>query len=163
ARMAAQLEDTNRQLAVANERLRALSYIDGLTGVANRRRFDEALDEACKSARQSGAPLSLALIDLDPFKELNDTHGHQNGDDALRAVAARLRERGGAGGGLVARVGGEEFAWLLPGVPLEAAEAEAESVRLGIRAGAIRHATAPDGVVTASLGVAGSAGAALVP
>jgi diguanylate cyclase (GGDEF)-like protein len=163
ARMAAQLEDTNRQLAVANERLSALSYIDGLTGVANRRRFDEALDEACKSARQSGAPLSLALIDLDHFKELNDTQGHQNGDDALRAVAALLHQRAEARGGLVARVGGEEFAWLLPGVPLDAARAEAESFRVSVRDAAIRHSTAPDGVVTASLGVAGSAGAALEP
>src|SRR6185503_79675 len=72
-----------RELAIANERLRALSYIDGLTGVANRRRFDEALEEACNR----GTPLSLILIDLDHFKLLNDSHGHQIGDEALRTVA----------------------------------------------------------------------------
>jgi diguanylate cyclase (GGDEF)-like protein len=162
-RLAQQLEDANRQLAAANERLRALSYIDGLTGVANRRRFDEALDEACKTARQTGAPLSLALIDLDRFKELNDTQGHQNGDDALRAVAALLAERAHARGGLVARFGGEEFAWLLPGVPLELAKAEAESFRLSVRGAGIRHDSVPAGVVTASLGVAASSGPALLP
>jgi diguanylate cyclase (GGDEF)-like protein len=162
-RIAQQLEDANRQLAAANERLRALSYIDGLTGVANRRRFDEALDEACKAARQSGAPLSLALIDLDRFKELNDTQGHQNGDDALRAVAALLAERARARGGLVARFGGEEFAWLLPGVPLELAKAEAESFRLSVRDARIRHDGVAAGVVTASLGVAASSGPTLLP
>ncbi|HEV2722683.1 MAG TPA: two-component regulator propeller domain-containing protein, partial [Thermoanaerobaculia bacterium] len=157
-RIAAELENANRQLAVANERLRALSYIDGLTGVANRRRFDEALEEACRSARQSGAPLSLALIDLDHFNQLNDTQGHQNGDDALRAVAALLAERAASRGGLVARFGGEEFAWLLPGVPLERAKEEAESFRLRVRDAGIRHDGAAAGVVTASLGVAGSTG-----
>jgi diguanylate cyclase (GGDEF)-like protein len=162
-RIAAELEDTNRQLAVANERLSALSYIDGLTGVANRRRFDEALEEACKTARQLATPLSLALIDLDHFKQLNDTHGHQNGDDALRAVAALLQRRAQSRGELVARFGGEEFAWLLPGVPLDVAKAEAESFRLSVRAAAIRHDAAANGVVTASLGVAGSAGATLLP
>ncbi|HKS25731.1 MAG TPA: two-component regulator propeller domain-containing protein [Thermoanaerobaculia bacterium] len=162
-RLAQQLEDANRQLAAANERLRALSYIDGLTGVANRRRFDEALDEACKTARQTGAPLSLALIDLDRFKELNDTQGHQNGDDALRAVAALLAERARARGELVARFGGEEFAWLLPGVPLELARAEAESFRLSVRGAGIRHDGVAAGVVTASLGVAASSGPAVLP
>jgi diguanylate cyclase (GGDEF)-like protein len=161
--IAAELEEANRQLAAANERLRALSYIDGLTGVANRRRFDEALDEACRNARQAGTPLSLALIDLDRFKELNDSQGHQNGDDALRAVAALLAERAQSRGGLVARFGGEEFAWLLPGVPLELAKAEAESFRLSVRDAGIRHDRAAAGVVTASLGVAGSAGPALLP
>ena len=162
-RIAAELEDANRQLAAANERLRALSYIDGLTGVANRRRFDEALDEACRNARQTGTPLSLALIDLDHFKELNDSQGHQNGDDALRSVAALLAERARSRGGLVARFGGEEFAWLLPGVPLESAKAEAESFRLSVRGAAIRHDRVAAGVVTASLGVAGSSGPSLLP
>jgi diguanylate cyclase (GGDEF)-like protein len=155
-RIAGELEDTNRQLAVANVRLRALSYVDGLTGVANRRRFDEALEEACSAA--DGEPVSLVLIDLDHFKRLNDSQGHQDGDEALRAVAALLAERTDSRGGLAARFGGEEFAWLLPGVPLDAAKAEAEGLRQTIRAAAIRHAGVKGGVVTASMGVASNEG-----
>jgi diguanylate cyclase (GGDEF)-like protein len=131
-------------------RLRALSYVDGLTGVANRRRFDEALEEACAT----GDPVSLVLIDLDHFKRLNDMQGHQDGDEALRVVAALLAERTDARGGLAARFGGEEFAWLLPGVALDEAIAEAETFRRMVREARIRHDGADDGIVTASLGVA---------
>jgi diguanylate cyclase (GGDEF)-like protein len=159
-RIAGELEDTNRQLAVANVRLRALSYVDGLTGVANRRRFDEALEEACATAAEQGEPLSLVLIDLDHFKRLNDSQGHQDGDEALRAVAALLAEQTETRGGLAARFGGEEFAWLLPGVPLEAAKAEAEAFRKKVREAAIRHDGVECGVVTASLGVAAIPGTA---
>jgi diguanylate cyclase (GGDEF)-like protein len=162
-RMAGELEDTNRQLAVANERLRALSYIDGLTGVANRRRFDEALADACAAANETGAPLSLILLDLDHFKRLNDSHGHQYGDEALRAIAAMLAKRTAARGGLVARVGGEEFAWLMPGVPLDAAKAEAEAFRVTVRDAAVRHDGAEQGIVTASLGVAAANGNGVAP
>lgn len=151
ARKNEELAHLASQLAAANERLRALSYVDGLTGVANRRRFDEALEEACRAAARQGAPLSLVLLDLDHFKQLNDAHGHQHGDEALRAVAALLAERTETRGGLVARFGGEEFAWLLPGVPLDTAIAEAESLRLKVR---------ESGVVTASLGVSSAAGTA---
>ena len=151
-RLAAQLEEANRQLTIANERLRALSYVDGLTGVANRRRFDEALNEACNQ----GGPVSLVLLDLDHFKKLNDSQGHQDGDEALRIVAALLAERTETRGGLAARFGGEEFAWLLPGVTLDAARSEAESLRLRVRDARIPHPASDSGVVTASLGVATS-------
>ena len=163
AHLAEALEDANRQLGVANERLRALSYLDGLTGVANRRRFDEALEEACGNARRAGTPLSLALIDLDHFKELNDTSGHMNGDDALRTVAGILAKRAESAGGLVARFGGEEFAWLLPGIPPEVAKQEAELFRLSVRNAGIRHAGVTAGFLSASVGVAGSSGTALQP
>ena len=143
--------------------LRAWSYIDGLTGVANRRRFDEALDEACSNARRTGTPLSLALIDLDHFKELNDTSGHLNGDDALRTVAKLLAKRAESTGGLVARFGGEEFAWLLPGVPPEVAIREAESFRLSVKDAGIPHAGVTAGVLSASVGVAFSNGSELQP
>lgn len=153
-RIAAELEDTNRQLAVANVRLRALSYVDGLTGVANRRRFDEALEEACAAASEQGEPVSLVLLDLDHFKQLNDTQGHQHGDEALRTVGALLAERTESRGGLAARFGGEEFAWLLPGVDLDAAKTEAEELRIVVRDARIRHDASENGIVTASLGVA---------
>lgn len=119
-------------------------YLDGLTGIANRRRFDEALEEACAT----DSPISLILIDLDHFKQLNDTQGHQDGDEALRAVAALLAERTESRGGLAARFGGEEFAWLLPGLNLDESMAEAETLRLTIRNAAIRHTTAAHAVVT---------------
>jgi diguanylate cyclase (GGDEF)-like protein len=153
-RIAAELEDTNRQLAVANVRLRTLSYIDGLTGVPNRRRFDEALEEACAAASEQREPVSLVLIDLDHFKKLNDTHGHQEGDEALRAVATLLHDGTESQGGLVARFGGEEFAWLLPGLTRDEARTEAEALRLRIRDARIPHAGSEHGIVTASLGVA---------
>jgi diguanylate cyclase (GGDEF)-like protein len=153
-RIAAELEDSNRQLAVANVRLRALSYLDGLTGVANRRRFDEALEEACAAALDHATPLSLILLDLDHFKRLNDTQGHQEGDEALRSVAALLAEQTDSRGGLAARFGGEEFAWLLPGLAIEAAAAEAEKLRVKIREARIRHDGSEYGFVTASFGVA---------
>lgn len=153
ARKTAELEDANRQLAVANVRLRALSYLDGLTGVANRRRFDEALEELC-----DGTPLALVLLDLDHFKKLNDSQGHQFGDEALRAVASVLAECTESRGGLAARFGGEEFAWLLPGLSLEEAKAEAEMLRIKVREARIRHDGSDHGIVTASLGVSATAG-----
>jgi diguanylate cyclase (GGDEF)-like protein len=144
-----------RMTAELNTRLRALSYVDGLTGVANRRRFDEALAEACRP----GAPVSLVLIDLDHFKNLNDAQGHLDGDEALRSVAALLAEETEAKGGLAARFGGEEFAWLLPGMTLDEAKAAAETLRIRIRKAGIRHHAADSGVVTASLGVSAGADA----
>jgi len=152
-RIAGELEKVNRQLEIANARLSALSYMDGLTGVANRRRFDEALEDACTAARKDGAPLSLVLIDLDHFKKLNDTQGHQNGDEALRTVASLLARRAETRGGLVARFGGEEFAWLLPGIRAAVAKAEAESFCLSVK---------ETGVITASAGVSSSEGAAAI-
>ena len=162
-RIAAELEDTNRQLAVANVRLRTLSYVDGLTGVANRRRFDEALEEACAMAGMDGSPVALVLLDLDHFKKLNDSQGHQDGDEALRVVAAILDEQTESRGGRAARFGGEEFAWLLPGLALEAAKAEAETLRTKVRDAGIRHDGLECGVVTASLGVSASAGVTATP
>jgi len=158
ARKNEELAHLARELETANARLRALSYVDGLTGVANRRRFDEALEEACITANKQGTPLSLVLIDLDHFKRLNDSQGHQIGDEALRSMASLLASRAESRGGLVARFGGEEFAWLLPGVPLDAAKAEAESFRLIVRDAAIRHDGVDSGIVTASLGVSANIG-----
>ena len=92
----------------------ALSYQDGLTGVANRRRFDEVLAAEWKKSRETGAPLSLVLGDIDLFKSYNDLHGHLQGDDCLKQVAASLKAVAARPGDLVARYGGEEFAILLP-------------------------------------------------
>ncbi|WP_217915816.1 GGDEF domain-containing protein [Miltoncostaea marina] len=140
-------------LAVANararERLVALATTDGLTGLANRRVFHERLAGEAARARRAGRPLSLVMIDLDHFKAVNDTHGHQAGDEVLRAMATRLRETSRAGD-VVARFGGEEMAWLLPDAAWADALEAAERLRSRIRGEPVGAA----GRVTASLGVA---------
>ena len=117
--------------------LMALSYQDGLTGVANRRRFDEVLAAEWKKSRETGAPLSLVLGDIDLFKSYNDLHGHLQGDDCLKQVAASLKAVAARPGDLVARYGGEEFAILLPDTTRSEALAMAEQclraiARIGI-------------------------------
>ncbi|RZS79446.1 diguanylate cyclase (GGDEF)-like protein [Motilibacter rhizosphaerae] len=128
-------------------RLRRAAQTDGLTGVANRRAFDEAMRREVLRAERSGAPLAVALVDLDHFKSINDTHGHAAGDDALKGAAAALQTTARAGD-LVARYGGEEFAVILTGTtPAQAVEA-VERFRRAV-------ATADTGVpVTCSIGVA---------
>jgi diguanylate cyclase (GGDEF)-like protein len=149
------VEERTRALAEANLRLERLSSLDGLTGVANRRRFDEALDVEWRRAARSGAPLSLAMLDLDFFKDFNDTNGHLAGDDHLRQVAKALFGALGRAGDLVARYGGEEFVVLLPGMGAAEAAAVAERLRASVEALALPHnASAVARVVTLSVGVA---------
>ncbi|MEW1956569.1 GGDEF domain-containing protein [Kineococcus sp. NPDC059986] len=112
-RAAAQTSSTVARTRLV-ERLRTAASTDGLTGVANRRALDEALAAAVEDARRSGGNLSVLLLDLDHFKALNDTHGHEAGDDALRAVGALLRTELPVGA-FAARYGGEEFCVVLPG------------------------------------------------
>ncbi|GAB7193515.1 hypothetical protein NUM3379_42250 [Kineococcus sp. NUM-3379] len=130
-------------------RLRAAADTDGLTGLVNRRAFDEALAGEFAQAAREHTEFSVALVDLDHFKRLNDTHGHLAGDDALRAVGRVLRGNLRSGGGTAARYGGEEFCVILPGTSREDAVAVAERIRRAVQ-------TMEDGPVpvTASLGVA---------
>ena len=116
-------------LETANQRLKRLVTIDALTGIANRRHFDRALDRELRRARREGLPLSLIFLDLDEFKRFNDTYGHARGDDVLRHVAQTLDETFRRGGDLVARYGGEEFAVILPGVDGRRAALYAERLR----------------------------------
>jgi diguanylate cyclase (GGDEF)-like protein len=137
------------------ELLQALSRRDGLTGLANRRHFDECLDREWKRALREKAPLSIIMCDIDFFKNYNDTYGHQKGDDCLRAVAGVFERDLHRPLDVAARYGGEEFILVLPGTPLPGALAVAESIRSGIEALAIPHASSSVGpVVTISLGVA---------
>lgn len=140
-------------LAIANTQARArlveLARTDPLTGLANRRAFDERLAAELARARRDGSPVSLALIDLDRFKRVNDLHGHAVGDAVLREVAGRLRDVA-RGTDLVARLGGEELAWLLPGTGLGAAMEAAERLGARIRGAPFGRA----GRQTASIGVA---------
>jgi diguanylate cyclase len=116
-------------LETANQRLKRLVAVDALTGIANRRHFDRALDRELRRARRERAPLSLIFLDLDEFKRFNDTYGHARGDEVLRRVAQTLDETFRRGGDLVARYGGEEFAVVLPGVDARRAGLYAERLR----------------------------------
>lgn len=116
-------------LETANQRLKRLVAVDALTGIANRRHFDRALERELRRARREQLPISLIFLDLDEFKRFNDTYGHARGDEVLRQVAQTLDETFRRGGDLVARYGGEEFAVILPGVDGRRAALYAERLR----------------------------------
>jgi diguanylate cyclase (GGDEF)-like protein len=116
-------------LETANRRLKHLVGVDALTGIANRRHFDLALEREVRRARRDAQPLSLVFLDLDEFKLFNDSYGHTHGDEVLRKVAQTLDETFRRGGDLVARYGGEEFAVVLPGVDGRRAGLYAERLR----------------------------------
>ena len=148
------LQRAHDELEVANEKLEELSLKDALTGVANRRRLQLALEDEWSRSRRRGSSLAFALIDLDHFKLLNDTRGHREGDRCLQAVARFLAGSLGRHSDLVARYGGEEFAILLPDTGLEGALQVAEQLRQGIEGLALPHLASPSGRLTASVGVA---------
>ena len=137
--------------------LRRWVYIDGLTGVANRRAFDERMSAESRRSLRDGVPLSVALIDVDHFKRYNDRYGHQAGDDCLRQVALHLRAELKRPGDLLARYGGEEFACVLPSTALPGGIVFAEHLRTLIEAvvaaGILHEASDVAPVVTASVGV----------
>ncbi|WP_232475876.1 GGDEF domain-containing protein [Flavisphingomonas formosensis] len=134
------------------DKLAHLSLVDALTGLPNRRRFDERLTDEWARVADGGPGLALLMIDIDHFKLLNDGLGHPMGDARLRAVAAALRGSLRRGGDLVARYGGEEFAAILPATSLADAAAMAEAMRAAVERLAL-STPAPAGVVTISIGV----------
>jgi diguanylate cyclase (GGDEF)-like protein len=135
--------------------LRALSLTDGLTGVANRRAFDERLDAEWRRCARAGLPMALILVDIDHFKLYNDHYGHQAGDGCLAQAAAAMRRAAGRPQDLVARYGGEEFAILLPQLNAGGAERVAAKLQAEMETLAIPHAVAPGrGLLTLSMGVA---------
>ncbi len=115
------------------------AMFDHLTGVANRRGFEEELDREWYRAMRDERVLSLVMADIDNFKLCNDTHGHAAGDRVLKAVAALLEKRIRRGADLVARIGGEEFAIILPDTDLNGAVTLAESISVGVRQLADSH------------------------
>ncbi len=132
----------------------SLAMVDDLTSLGNRRRLDHDLDQALHTASNAGLPIAFAMVDVDHFKQFNDTHGHSAGDDALRVVAgvmaANVRP-----GDVVYRYGGEEFSILLPGATAEEAGAVVERVRRAVEAAAIPgQETQPGGNLTISVGIA---------
>ena len=135
--------------------LKTMSYTDGLTGIANRRHFDERLEEECARCRRAGLGLSLFIIDIDFFKPYNDRYGHLQGDQCLREVAQTLAGVLQRPGDLVARYGGEEFAAILPATDHEGAMRMAEMMRQAVQARALEHKDSTVAAcVTVSIGVA---------
>lgn len=132
-RIADELAEEKAKLEEANERLERLALTDGLTGLPNHRHFQEELDRACRRAERDGNPVSLLMLDVDFFKQFNDTFGHPAGDEVLRRVAAILAESV-RGSDVPARYGGEEFAVILPNTDGEAALEVAERIRAAVEA-----------------------------
>jgi diguanylate cyclase (GGDEF)-like protein len=135
-----------------------LTLRDGLTGVANRRCFDETLQREWHRCERSGRSIALIMIDIDYFKKFNDQYGHQEGDACMKSIAEILSRCVGRPTDLVARYGGEEFAFLLPEQTLEGAKVVAQRILDAVRAAAIPHAKSPlaTRAVTVSLGAAAS-------
>ncbi|MCD1258592.1 diguanylate cyclase [Paenibacillus athensensis] len=142
-----------RRLEKQNSRLERLATQDALTGIANRRLFDDMLLHEWEQARQNGHPLALLMIDIDHFKLFNDTYGHLGGDECLRAVANALRRS--VRQGFLARYGGEEFALIAPGANAEAALETARLLVEAVRDEGLPHASSTVlNVVTVSIGCA---------
>ncbi|MFO7782984.1 MAG: diguanylate cyclase [Spirochaetia bacterium] len=149
------ISERTRELAAANDRLERISRTDGLTGIANRRYFDEAYEREWQHTVRQGSPIAAVLADIDYFKAYNDHCGHLEGDECLRRIAEVLEGAARRRTDLVARYGGEEFMILLPDAELETAEVAAEDLRRRIEKLAIPHPASPVGpVVTVSFGVA---------
>lgn len=143
-----------QQLESANQRLQRLVGLDGLTEVANRRRFDEYLHQEWQRLTRIQQPLSLILADIDHFKAYNDTYGHPAGDDCLRQVAQTMQRAVQRATDLVARYGGEEFAVILPHTSQEGARRVAANLQAQVQALQLPHrGSGVSAVVTLSLGV----------
>lgn len=153
---------TQLTLKFQTDLMRKLVFLDGLTGVFNRRYFDQQLNIEMARAVRAQSPLSLIMIDVDFFKRFNDHYGHQAGDDCLRRIALTLKESLRRPADLVARYGGEEFACILPDTAFADAMAIARELEQSVRHNAIPHADSDAAsVVTISQGVAGYGGQAL--
>jgi diguanylate cyclase (GGDEF)-like protein len=149
------VKERTRELEQANQMLARFSYLDAVTGIANRRNFDDGLELEWRRLHREGGPLSLVMVDIDHFKAYNDTYGHHNGDECLQAVAQALRRALHRPGDLCARYGGEEFGVILPGTDEEGALAVADVLRRSVEALGVPHAASSVGpLVTISVGVA---------
>ncbi len=143
-----------RKLDVANQELVRLSARDGLTGIANRRLFDEYIAREWRRARRNSTSMALLMCDVDHFKAYNDSYGHQAGDDCLRRVAEAIQHCMERAADIAARYGGEEFAVILPETQIGGAVFMAEKIRHAIHALHIPHAASSLGQITLSIGIA---------
>lgn len=146
---------THLELKRQRDLLSQLSHLDGLTGIPNRRAFDERLDREWRRAVRAGEHLAAAMVDIDHFKEYNDAHGHLAGDDCLRRVAEALAAGLERAGDFIARYGGEEFICLLNGVDDQGTAVMAERLRADIESLRLPHGASPVSPwVTVSVGAA---------
>jgi diguanylate cyclase (GGDEF)-like protein len=149
----AELHDAKHALEALNGSLKTLAMHDGLTGLANRRQFETALNSEFSRAARNGSSLALVMLDVDYFKQYNDIYGHPAGDECLRKISHAVKAAQRRAGDLTARYGGEELAVLLPATDLRGAMAVAEKIRLAVSDLKIPHAANPAGIVTISAGV----------
>jgi len=144
----------NRVVEAQRNQLRQMAFLDGLTGIANRRRFDEALQTEWRRCQRDLRSISLVMIDIDHFKRYNDHYGHQQGDECLRQVAQAIAGCLKRPSDLAARYGGEEFVCLLPNTDIAGAVTKAEQMRTAVVALGLPHESSPSApIVTISLGV----------
>ncbi|MDR7049238.1 diguanylate cyclase (GGDEF)-like protein [Duganella sp. 3397] len=153
-RLEAHVAQRTAELQQANNSLALMSMTDVLTGIPNRRRFDQILAAEWTRAARQHSLLAIGMLDIDHFKKYNDHYGHQQGDDCLRRVAAAIDDQFRRGGDQVARYGGEEFIFIVPDAQPDTAMALAQAVCAAVAALGIVHAAAPGGIVTVSVGVA---------
>lgn len=142
------------ELELANKQLAQLSVTDALTGLANRRHFDETLLDECRRAARTQQPLALLMLDVDFFKKYNDHYGHQAGDACLIAVATVFRCFAARSTDLAARYGGEEFVLVAPATHPSNAEHLAQSICTAVENHGLPHDLSPFGIITLSIGVA---------
>jgi diguanylate cyclase (GGDEF)-like protein len=146
---------TQLRIKRLTDELRHMATTDGLTGVSNRRHFDEVLQRECQRCARNASSLAMLIVDVDHFKAYNDHYGHPAGDECLRAVAGALAAVAHRPGDQVGRLGGEEFALLLPETPLAGAVDVAQGALRAVRMLALAHAASPTAAhVTVSIGVA---------
>lgn len=150
-----QIESTNQQLRVANDHLKSISLIDGLTKVANRHYFKEIIKRDWEQTRQTGECIAILIVDLDYFKEFNDCYGHLKGDECLQTIADILKKNIKRKTDLVARYGGDEFIVILNHTPIEGALSIAKTILKDIEDAKIKHEKSKiSKYVTVSIGAA---------
>lgn len=145
-------DEFERETREAYERMEKLAISDGLTGLANRRRFDDIFDQEWRRAMREGEPVGVMMIDVDCFKLFNDSYGHLAGDQCLRNIADSIRGSVNRPGDLPARFGGEEFVVLMPGTDLCGVLQVAEMLRFRIEVLRLEHQSSPHRIVTVSVG-----------
>lgn len=149
-----QVQKRTEELMIVNEELRRISFMDGLTGIANRRYFDEILEREWQRSKRENTSLALIMLDVDFFKNYNDAYGHIAGDECLKRIAEVLKTTAKRPTDLVVRYGGEEFAIVLPDTDVQGARVVGERVRSGVEKLGIQHKMSPiSKVVTASIGI----------